>query len=111
MLAHKAMEEGVAVVERPAGQKTRREYAPIPSVAYPWPEIAAVGKTEEELKAAGIDYRVGKFPFSANARARAFAATEGFVKVLADRATDRVLGVHILGAGAGEMIQEASVLM
>jgi dihydrolipoamide dehydrogenase len=109
MLAHKAMEEGVAVVERLAGQKTRVEYDAIPGVVYTWPEIAGVGKTEDELKAAGVAYRVGKFPFTANARARTNADTEGFVKVLADAATDRVLGVHILGPDAGTMIAEAAL--
>jgi dihydrolipoamide dehydrogenase len=83
----------------------------IPSVVYTRPEIAGVGRTEEDLKEAGIDYRAGKFPFSANARARAMNHTDGFVKVLADKATDRVLGVHIVGHGAGEMIHEAAVLM
>ena len=109
MLAHKAEEEGIACVERLAGQKTRVEYDAIPGVVYTWPEIAGVGKTEDELKAAGIDYRVGKFPFTANARARTNADTEGFVKVLADAATDRVLGVHIIGPDAGTMIAEAAL--
>src|SRR3954449_5375996 len=109
MLAHKAEEEGIAVVERIAGQKTQVEYDAIPSVVYTWPEIAAVGKTEEELKAVGIEYRVGKFPFTANPRARANADTDGFVKVLADSATDRVLGVHIIGPDAGTMIAEAAL--
>jgi len=109
MLAHKAEEEGIAVVERLTGQKTTVEYDAIPSVVYTWPEVAAVGKTEEELKAAGIEYRVGKFPFTANPRARANADTDGFVKVLADSATDRVLGVHIIGPDAGTMIAEAAL--
>jgi len=109
MLAHKAEEEGIAVAERLAGQKTEIDYDAIPSVVYTWPEIAAVGKTEEELKAAGTEYRVGKFPFTANPRARANADTDGFVKVLADAATDRVLGVHILGPDAGTMIAEAAL--
>jgi dihydrolipoamide dehydrogenase len=109
MLAHKAEEEGIACVERLAGQKTRVEYDAIPGVVYTWPEIAGVGKTEDELKTAGIDYRVGKFPFTANARARTNADTEGFVKVLADAATDRVLGVHIIGPDAGTMIAEAAL--
>jgi dihydrolipoamide dehydrogenase len=109
MLAHKAEEEGIAVVERLAGQKTQVEYDAIPSVVYTWPEAAAVGKTEDELKAAGIEYRIGKFPFTANARARMNADTEGFVKVLADAATDRVLGVHIIGPDAGTMIAEAAL--
>jgi dihydrolipoamide dehydrogenase len=109
MLAHKAEEEGIAVVERLAGQKTRVEYDAIPGVVYTWPEAAGVGKTEEELKAAGVAYRVGKFPFTANARARTNADTDGFVKVLADAATDRVLGVHIIGPDAGTMIAEAAL--
>src|SRR5437763_2801468 len=109
MLAHKAEEEGIAVVERIAGQKTTVEYDAIPSVVYTWLEIAAVGRTEEELKAAGIEYQVGKFRFTANPRARANADTDGFVKVLADSATDRVLGVHIIGPDAGTMIAEAAL--
>jgi len=109
MLAHKAEEEGIAIVERLAGQKTTIDYDAIPSVVYTWPEVAAVGKTEEELKSAGIEYRVGKFPFTANPRARANADTDGFVKVLADAMTDRVLGVHIIGPDAGTMIAEAAL--
>jgi len=104
MLAHKAMEEGVAVIERLAGQKPEIDYDAIPAVVYTWPEVAAVGKTEEELKAAGIEYRVGKFPFTATPRARTNGDTDGFVKVLADAATDRVLGVHIIGDRAAEII-------
>jgi dihydrolipoamide dehydrogenase len=111
MLAHKGEDEGVALAEILAGQAGHVNYDAIPSVVYTSPEVAVVGKTEEELKAAGIAYRVGKFPFTANGRARAMRHTEGFVKVLADAATDRVLGVHILGFGAGEMIHEAVVLM
>ncbi|MBV9824672.1 MAG: dihydrolipoyl dehydrogenase [Alphaproteobacteria bacterium] len=111
MLAHKAEEEGIALVERLAGQKTHVDYNAIPSVVYTWPEAAAVGKTEEELKVAGIDYRIGKFPFTANPRARANGDTDGFVKVLAERATDRVLGVHIIGPDAGTMIAEATLAM
>jgi dihydrolipoamide dehydrogenase len=111
MLAHKAEEEGIAVIERLAGQKTEIDYDAIPSVVYTWPEVAAVGKTEEELKAAGIEYRVGKFPFTANARARTNGDTDGFVKVLAEAATDRVLGVHIIGPDAGTMIAEAALAM
>jgi dihydrolipoamide dehydrogenase len=109
MLAHKAMEEGVAVVERLAGQKTRVEYDAIPGVVYTWPEIAGVGRTEDELKAAGIEYRAGKFPFLATPRARTNGDTDGFVKVLADAASDRVLGVHIIGPDAGTMIAEAAL--
>jgi len=111
MLAHKAEDEGVAVAEMIAGQAGHVNYDVIPSVVYTSPEVASVGKTEDELKKAGIDYKAGKFPFSANGRARAALHTDGFVKVLADKATDRVLGVHILGHGAGEMIHEAAVLM
>ncbi|MBX3583855.1 MAG: dihydrolipoyl dehydrogenase [Rhizobiaceae bacterium] len=111
MLAHKAEDEGVAIAEILAGQAGHVNYDIIPSIVYTSPEIASVGKTEEELKKAGIEYKVGKFPFSANARARATLHTEGFVKILADKATDRVLGAHIVGFGAGELIQEVSVLM
>jgi dihydrolipoamide dehydrogenase len=111
MLAHKAEDEGVACAEIIAGQHGHVNYEVIPGVVYTYPEIAAVGRTEEELKSEGITYKVGKFPFTANGRARANRTTEGFVKVLADAATDRVLGVHIVGAGAGEMIHEAAVLM
>lgn len=111
MLAHKAEEEGVAVAEMLAGQAGHVNYDVIPGVVYTSPEVASVGKTEEELKKAGIVYSSGKFPFSANGRARSMLQTDGFVKVLADKATDRVLGVHIVGFGAGEMIHEAAVLM
>jgi dihydrolipoamide dehydrogenase len=111
MLAHKAMEEGNALAERLAGQKPEIDYDAIPSVVYTWPEVAAVGKTEEELKAAGIEYRTGKFPFTATARARTNGDTDGFVKVLAEAATDRVLGVHIIGPDAGTMIAEAALAM
>jgi dihydrolipoamide dehydrogenase len=111
MLAHKAEDEGVAVAEILAGQHGHVNYEVIPGVVYTYPEIASVGLTEEELKAKGIAYKSGKFPFTANGRARAMRHTDGFVKVLADAATDRVLGVHILGFGAGEMIHEAAVLM
>jgi dihydrolipoamide dehydrogenase len=111
MLAHKGEEEGVAVAEIIAGQAGHVNYDVIPNVVYTSPEIASVGKTEEELKAAGIAYQVGKFPFSANARARANLATEGFVKILADAKTDRVLGVHIFGPDAETMIAEAAMAM
>src|SRR5579862_57382 len=111
MLAHKAEEEGVAVAEILAGQAGHVNYDVIPNVVYTYPEIASVGKTEEELKAAGVAYNVGKFPFSANARARANLATDGFVKILADAKTDRVLGVHILGPDAEAMIAEAAIAM
>jgi dihydrolipoamide dehydrogenase len=111
MLAHKAEDEGVAVAETIAGQAGHVNYDVIPGVVYTAPEVASVGKTEEELKKAGIAYKTGKFPFSANGRARAMLHTDGFVKFLADAATDRVLGVHIVGHGAGEMIHECAVLM
>ena len=111
MLAHKAEDEGMAVAERIAGQAGHVNYNVIPGVVYTEPEVASVGKTEEELKGEGIAYVVGKFPFTANGRARAMLATDGFVKVLADKATDRVLGVHIVGKGAGDLIHEAAVLM
>jgi dihydrolipoamide dehydrogenase len=111
MLAHKAEEEGVAVAEILAGKAGHVNYDVIPNVVYTYPEIASVGKTEEELKAAGIAYNVGKFPFTANARARVNLTTEGFVKILADAKSDRVLGVHILGPDAGNMIGEAAVAM
>jgi dihydrolipoamide dehydrogenase len=109
MLAHKASEEGIALVEMLAGQKAHVNYEAIPAVIYTWPEVASVGRGEEELKAAGIAYKIGKFPFSANPRARANADTEGFVKILADARTDRVLGVHIIGPDAGTMIAEAAL--
>jgi dihydrolipoamide dehydrogenase len=111
MLAHKAEEEGVAAAEIIAGQAGHVNYDVIPNVVYTSPEIASVGKTEEELKAANVAYQVGKFPFSANARARANLATDGFVKILADAKTDRVLGVHILGPDAETMIAEAAIAM
>lgn len=111
MLAHKAEDEGVAVAEILAGQAGHVNYDVIPGVVYTSPEVAAVGKTEEELKAAGIAYNVGKFPFTANGRAKVNKQTDGFVKVLADATTDRVLGVHMIGVEVGELIQEASVLM
>jgi dihydrolipoamide dehydrogenase len=111
MLAHKGEDEGVAVAEILAGQAGHVNYDVIPSVVYTSPEVASVGKTEEELKKAGVDYKIGKFPFTANGRARAMLHTDGFVKILADKKTDRVLGVHIVGFGAGEMIHEAAVLM
>ena len=111
MLAHKAEDEGVAVAEILAGQHGHVNYEVIPGVVYTSPEIASVGRSEEDLKAAGVAYKVGKFPFTANGRARAMRHADGFVKVLADATTDRVLGVHILGHGAGELIAEAAVLM
>jgi dihydrolipoamide dehydrogenase len=111
MLAHKAEDEGVAVAEILAGQAGHVNYDVIPGVVYTTPEVSAVGKTEEELKQAGVAYTVGKFPFTANGRSKVNQTTEGFVKVLADAKTDRVLGVHIVGREAGEMIHEAAVLM
>ncbi len=109
MLAHKAEDEGVCVAEVLAGQRPHIDYDAIPAVIYTAPEVASVGKTEEQLKDAGIDYKAGKFPFSANSRARATGQTDGFVKILADAATDRLLGVHIIGAEAGTMIAEAAL--
>ena len=111
MLAHKAEDEGVALAEILVGQAGHVDYNCIPSVVYTSPEVASVGRTEEELKADGVEYRVGKFPFMANGRARAMLKTDGFVKILADARTDRVLGCHILGADAGDMIAEAALLM
>ena len=111
MLAHKAEEEGVAVAERIAGQKPHVNFNTIPSVIYTAPEIAWVGQTEQQLKAAGVEYRTGSFPFSANARARALGDTAGLVKFIADAKTDAILGVHIIGPMAGELIAEAVVAM
>jgi dihydrolipoamide dehydrogenase len=111
MLAHKAEEDGVAVAEILAGKPGHVNYETVPAVVYTWPEIATVGKTEQELKAAGIAYKIGKFPFSANSRARCMGDTEGFVKVLADATSDRVLGVHIIGPDAGHLIAEAALAM
>ena len=111
MLAHKAEEEGIACVERLAGQATHINYDAIPSVVYTWPEAASVGRTEEQLKESGIDYKKGSFPFMANSRARANGDTDGFVKILADAATDEVLGVHIIGPDAGTMIAELALAM
>ncbi len=109
MLAHKAEDEAVAVAEIIAGQAGHVNYDAIPAVVYTHPEVATVGKTEEELKAAGIAYKIGKFPFAANSRARANATTDGFVKILADAKTDRVLGVHMIGPEVGNMIAEATL--
>jgi dihydrolipoamide dehydrogenase len=111
MLAHKAEDEGVAVAEIIAGQAGHVNYDVIPNVIYTSPEVASVGKSEEELKAAGTAYNTGKFPFTANGRAKVNHQTDGFVKILADAKTDRVLGVHIVGADAGNMIAEAAVAM
>ncbi|MFD1254013.1 Dihydrolipoyl dehydrogenase 3 [Devosia equisanguinis] len=111
MLAHKAEDEGIAVAEILSGQAGHVNYAAIPSVVYTNPEVASVGKTEDELKAEGVEYKIGKFPFTANGRAKAMLATQGFVKILADVQTDRVLGAHIVGKNAGEMIHELVTLM
>ena len=111
MLAHKAEDEGVAVAENLAGQSGHVNYDVIPSVIYTYPEVASVGRSEEDLKAAGIAYSVGKFPFMANGRAKVNKTTDGFVKVLADAATDVILGVHIIGPHAGDLIAEACVIM
>jgi dihydrolipoamide dehydrogenase len=111
MLAHKAEDEGVAVAEMLAGQKGHVNYDVIPGVIYTAPEVAAVGKTEEELKDAGRKYRTGKFPFMANGRAKANFVTDGFVKILADAETDRILGCHVIGPGAGDLIHEICVAM
>ena len=109
MLAHKAEDEGVVAVEIIAGQSGHIDYDAIPGVVYTWPEVANLGKTEEQLKEAGVDYRVGKFPFTANSRARCNADADGFVKILADATTDAVLGCHIIGPEAGDLIQEVAV--
>jgi len=111
MLAHKAEEEGVALAEQLAGMAGHVNYETVPGVVYTWPELATVGRTEEELKAAGIAYAIGKFPFTANSRARCNLDADGLVKILADAATDRVLGVHILGPDAGTMIHECIMAM
>ena len=111
MLAHKAEEDGVACVEKLTGQATHVDYNLVPGVVYTWPEVAGVGRTEEELKEDGIDYKIGKFPFTANSRARANAETDGLVKILADARSDKVLGVHILGPLAGDILAEAVLAM
>lgn len=111
MLAHKAEEEGVAVIELIANQAGHVNYDTIPGVIYTWPEVASVGKTEEELQAAGVEYAVGKFPFMANSRARAVGSTEGMVKILACKTTDKILGAHIIGPDAGTMIAELVLAM
>jgi dihydrolipoamide dehydrogenase len=111
MLAHKAEDEGVALAEILAGQAGHVNYEAIPGVVYTWPEVASVGRSEEQLREAGIAYKSGKFPFSANGRARAMAMTDGFVKILADKATDRVLGAHIIGPNAGDLIAEIVIGM
>ncbi len=111
MLAHKAEEEGVALAERMAGQAGHVNYDVIPGIVYTWPEVASVGKTEDELKRQGVSYKVGKFPFTANGRARAIGNTDGFVKLLADKDTDRLLGAHIIGPDAGTLIAELATAM
>ena len=111
MLAHKAEEEGVAVAERIAGQAGHVNYEAIPGVVYTWPEVASIGKTEDDLKRQGISYKVGKFPFTANGRARAMGSTDGFVKLLADSESDRLLGAHIIGPDAGTLIAELATAM
>jgi dihydrolipoamide dehydrogenase len=111
MLAHKAEEEGVFVAEQMAGQKPHIDYNLIPGVVYTWPEVAAVGQTEEQLKEKGVKYKVGNFPFKASGRARASMDTDGFVKVLADEKTDEILGVHMIGPRTADMIAEAVVAM
>jgi dihydrolipoamide dehydrogenase len=111
MLAHKAEEDGIACVEMLAGQSGHVDYNLVPAVVYTWPEVAGVGKTEERLREEGIEYRAGKFPFQANSRARCTGDTDGVVKILADAKTDRVLGVHIVGPMAGDLIMEAVVAM
>ncbi len=111
MLAHKAEDEGIACAEILAGKPGHVNYHTIPSVIYTWPEMASVGHTEELAKQFGLSYRIGKFPFLANGRAKAMDETEGLVKILADAETDRVLGVHILGPRASEMIAEAVAVM
>ena len=111
MLAHKAEEEGVALAERMAGQAGHVNYDVIPGVVYTWPEVASIGRTEDDLKAQGVAYKVGKFPFTANGRARAMGTTDGFVKILADTATDRILGAHIIGPDAGGLIAELATAM
>lgn len=111
MLAHKAEDEGVVLAEMLAGQSGHIDYNLIPGVVYTWPEVASVGQTEEQLKAAGVQYKTGKFPFMANGRARAMNCTDGFVKILADAKTDRVLGCHIVGPEAGTLISEVTAVM
>ena len=111
MLAHKAEDDGVACVELIAGKAGHVNYDLVPNVVYTAPEVASVGKTEEDLKKLGVDYKIGKFPFMANSRAKTNHETDGFVKILADAGTDRILGAHIIGTGAGEMIAEVVAVM
>ena len=111
MLAHKAAEEGIALAEILAGQAGNVNYSAIPAVIYTWPEMASVGKTEDELRGAGVSYKVGKFPFAANGRARTMGDTDGFVKIMADKRTDTLLGAHIIGPDASTIIAELVVAM
>jgi dihydrolipoamide dehydrogenase len=111
MLAHKAEDEGIAVAENIAGQSGHINYDIIPGVVYTTPEVASIGKTEEQLKEANIKYKIGKFSFMANSRAKAIDEAEGFVKILADEKTDRILGAHLIGPHAGELIGEIGVAM
>ncbi|MGL4422154.1 MAG: dihydrolipoyl dehydrogenase, partial [Gemmataceae bacterium] len=111
MLAHKAMEEGVAYADMLAGHKPHLNYDLIPSAIYIWPEVASVGQTEEQVKSSGRAYKVGKMPFAASGRARAMDEIDGFVKVITDATTDRILGIHILGARASDLIAEATTVM
>ncbi len=111
MLAHKAMEEGVVIAEMLAGKKTHLNYDAIPSAIYIWPEVASVGLTEEQVKEKGTKYKVGKFPFMASGRAKAMDESDGFVKIITDEKTDRVLGVHILGPRASDLIAEAVTIL
>jgi dihydrolipoamide dehydrogenase len=111
MLAHKASEEGFAAAETIAGKAGHVNYGIIPNIIYTHPEVASVGKTEEELKKEGVEYNVGKFPFLANSRAKAVSDTDGFVKILASKKTDRILGCHIIGRNAGDLIHEVAIAM
>jgi dihydrolipoamide dehydrogenase len=111
MLAHKAEDDGIAFAERLAGYKTHVNYDTVPGVVYTWPEVASVGPSEEQVKASGREYRLGRFPFSANGRARCMDETEGLVKIIADARTDRLLAVHIFGPRASELIAEAVTVM
>lgn len=111
MLAHKAEEDGVALAEMIAGEEGHVDYGKVPGVVYTWPEVASVGKTEEQLKEEGADYKVGKFPFTANGRAKAMESTEGFVKIIEDKKTHRVVGAHIVGPAAGDLIAEVVLAM
>ncbi|MBX9767645.1 MAG: FAD-dependent oxidoreductase, partial [Bdellovibrionales bacterium] len=111
MLAHKAEEEGVAVAEILAGQAGHVNYETVPGIIYTWPEVASVGLSEEQVKEKGIEYKVGTFPFSANGRAKALGNTDGLVKIIADKATDRIIGAHIIGPRASEMISELVIGM